>query len=50
MDKHEFSKVISEGLKKRKIEKQKQNDRIFVGYASDRSKKVEKEHNRLKKS
>jgi hypothetical protein len=50
MDKHEFSKIITEGLKKRKIDKQKQNERVFAGYICDRSRKVEKEHNRLSKS
>ena len=49
MDKHEFSKIICEGLKKRKIEEGKRRDRNYSSYASDRSTKVAREHNRLKK-
>lgn len=49
MDKHEFSKMIYEGIKKRKIEVAKRNERDFAGYAANRSAKVAKEHNRLRK-
>lgn len=49
MDKHEFSKIICDGIKKRKVEEAKRNERDFAGYASNRAAKVAKEHNRLKK-
>lgn len=50
MDKHEFSRIITEGLKKRKIDKIRKADGNFYGYIQDRTIKVQKEHSRLKKS
>jgi hypothetical protein len=49
LDKHEFAEIICEGLKQRKIEKKKKKDDVFLGYVTDRAKKVEKVHNRFRK-
>ena len=49
MDKHEFSKMIYDGIKKRKAEEAKRKQSDYMNYVSNRATKVAREHNRLSK-
>ena len=49
MDKYEFSKIICEGIKKRKSDEAKCKERDFSDYICNRSVKIAREHNRLRK-
>ena len=49
MEKHEFSKIICDGIKKRKSDEAKRRERDFSDYICNRSVKIAREHSRLRK-